>query len=118
QTCALPISLFVFLGWESVLWLCVLGFLQGVINAFDVLSRQALLPALVDNKKDLSNAIALNSSVFNAARMVGPAIGGILLSMYGELLCFFLNFLSYIAVLASLLLMNVKEERSEERRVG
>lgn len=110
------LTLFVFLGWESVLWLCVLGFLQGVINAFDVLSRQALLPALVDNKKDLPNAIALNSSVFNAARMVGPAIGGILLSMYGELLCFFLNFLSYIAVLASLLLMNVKEEAPDASR--
>lgn len=110
------LTLLLFLGWESVGWLCVLGFVQGVINAFDVLSRQALLPSLVDNKKDLPNAIALNSSVFNAARMVGPAIGGILLSMYGELLCFFLNFLSYIAVLASLALMNVKEEAPDPSR--
>lgn len=110
------LTLLLFLGWESVLWLCVLGFVQGVINAFDVLSRQAILPALVDNRKDLPNAIALNSSVFNAARMVGPAIGGILLSMYGELVCFFLNFLSYIAVLASLALMNVKEDAPDPSR--
>jgi predicted MFS family arabinose efflux permease len=103
------LTLLLFFGWESVLWLCVLGFVQGVINAFDVLSRQALLPSLVDNRKDLPNAIALNSSVFNAARMVGPAIGGILLSTYGELVCFFLNFLSFVPVLATLYMMKVIE---------
>src|SRR5690606_22183859 len=66
------LALVVYVGWASVLWLCVLGFIQGVINAFDVVARQALLVSLVDHKKDLPNAIALNSSVFNAARMVGP----------------------------------------------
>ncbi|TJZ61374.1 MFS transporter [Sphingobacterium olei] len=104
------LTLLVFFGKESVVWLSALGFLQGVINAFDVLGRQALLVSLVDGKKDLSNAIALNSSVFNAARMVGPAIGGILLSTYGELVCFFINFLSFIPVITTLLLMRVKEE--------
>lgn len=104
------LTLLVFFGKESVVWLSVLGFLQGVINAFDVLGRQALLVSLVDGKKDLPNAIALNSSVFNAARMVGPAIGGILLSTYGELVCFFINFLSFIPVITTLLLMRVKEE--------
>jgi MFS family permease len=104
------LTLLVFFGKESVVWLSVLGFLQGVINAFDVLGRQALLVSLVDGKKDLPNAIALNSSVFNAARMVGPAIGGILLSTYGELVCFFINFLSFIPVITTLLLMKVKEE--------
>lgn len=110
------LTLLLYLGWESVLWLCVLGFIQGLINAFDVLSRQALLPSLVDNRKDLPNAIALNSSVFNAARMVGPAIGGILLSTYGELVCFFLNFLSFVPVLASLSLMKVKEMAPDPSR--
>lgn len=99
----------VYVNWVSVYWLCVLGFAQGVINAFDVVSRQALLISLVDNKKDLPNAIALNSSVFNAARMVGPAIGGILLSTYGELVCFFINFLSFIPVLFTLSLMRITE---------
>ncbi|MCA5006223.1 MFS transporter [Sphingobacterium bovistauri] len=99
----------VYRGWETVVWLCVLGFVQGVINAFDVLGRQALLSTLVDNRKDLPNAIALNSSVFNAARMVGPAIGGILLSNYGEFVCFLMNFLSFIPVLTTLSLMKIVE---------
>lgn len=104
------LTLVVYLGWESVPWLCFLGFVQGVINAFDVLGRQALLSSLVDNKKDLPNAIALNSSVFNAARMIGPAIGGFLLSSYGEFVCFLMNFLSFIPVLTTLSLMRVVEK--------
>lgn len=106
--------LLVFLGMANVYWLCILGFVQGVINAFDVVGRQALLSFLVGSRKDLPNAIALNSSVFNAARMVGPAIGGFLLSSYGSLLCFVVNFLSFIPVLITLFMMNVKEEISTE----
>lgn len=101
--------LLVYLRLESVLFLSILGFLQGVVNAFDVLGRQSLLVSLVDDRKDLPNAIALNSSIFNAARMVGPAIGGILLSNYGEFACFVVNFLSFIPVIICLMLMNVKE---------
>ncbi|NGF57037.1 MFS transporter [Parapedobacter sp. SGR-10] len=104
------LTLVVFMGWATVWWLCVLGFAQGVINAFDVVSRQALLVSLVDQKKDLPNAIALNSSVFNAARMVGPAIGGVLLSMYGEQACFLVNFLSFVPVLTTLSMMKVVEK--------
>lgn len=104
------LALLVYLGWESVVWLCLLGFVQGIINAFDVLGRQALLSSLIDNRKDLPNAIALNSSVFNAARMVGPAIGGLLLSTYGEFVCFLMNFLSFIPVLTTLSLMKVVEK--------
>ncbi|MHC8948966.1 MFS transporter [Sphingobacterium hungaricum] len=104
------LTLVVYLNYETVIILAILGFIQGVINAYDVVGRQALLVSLVDNKKDLPNAIALNSSVFNAARMVGPAIGGVLLSKYGEATCFFLNFVSYFAVITTLLLMNVKEK--------
>jgi len=111
------LTLVLYMGWISVYWLCVLGFVQGVINAFDVVSRQALLVSLVDHKKDLPNAIALNSSVFNAARMVGPAIGGVLLSTYGELACFALNFLSFIPVLFTLSLMRVTE-KAPERLTG
>lgn len=105
------LTLLVFLGIANVYWLCVLGFVQGVINAFDVLGRQALLSYLVESKKDLPNAIALNSSVFNATRMIGPAIGGFLLSAYGELVCFFINFLSFVPVLITLFLMKVDETK-------
>lgn len=104
------LTLVVYLGLANVYWLCALGFVQGVINAFDVLGRQALLSSLVDSRKDLPNAIALNSSVFNATRMIGPAIGGFLLSAYGELACFFINFLSFIPVLITLFMMNVQEK--------
>ncbi len=103
------LALLVYLKLESVLYLSILGFLQGVINAFDVLGRQSLLVSLVDDRKDLPNAIALNSSIFNAARMVGPAIGGVLLSTYGELACFTLNFISFIPVIFCLALMKVEE---------
>lgn len=106
------LTLVVFLGYANVYWFCVLGFVQGVINAFDVLGRQALLSSLVDSRKDLPNAIALNSSVFNAARMIGPAIGGILLSAYGGLACFFINFLSFGPVLVTLYYMKVDESKS------
>ncbi|PRD57210.1 MFS transporter [Sphingobacterium gobiense] len=107
------LTLVVGLQLQTVLLLSVLGFIQGIINAFDVLSRQSLMISLVDNKRDLPNAIALNSSIFNAARMVGPAIGGILLTRYGELVCFGINFISFLPVIVCLLLMRVKEDRSK-----
>lgn len=106
---AAALTWIVYIGLANVYWLCALGFVQGVINAFDVLGRQALLSYLVGSRKDLPNAIAINSSIFNAARMVGPAIGGVLLSAYGELLCFFVNFLSFIPILITMLLMKVEE---------
>jgi len=107
------LTLVVGMQWETVFLLSFLGFCQGVINAFDVLGRQSLMISLVDNKKDLPNAIALNSSVFNAARMVGPAIGGVLLSMYGEFVCFGINFISFIPVIICLLLMKVVEDQTK-----
>lgn len=97
----------VFLGYYNVWWIGALSFLQGVINTFDVTARQSLMVELVDDKADLPNAIALNSSAFNAARMVGPALGGVLLSVYGEAVCFTVNFVSFIAVIGSLMLMNL-----------
>lgn len=107
------LTLVVYLGMANVYWLCILGFIQGVINAFDVLGRQSLLSYLVGSRKDLPNAIALNSSVFNATRMIGPAVGGFLLSSYGELVCFSVNFVSFVPVLITLFLMNVDESAGE-----
>ncbi len=91
----------------------VLAALLGVVNAFDIPGRQAFLVDMV-GKEDLMNAIALNSSMFNGARIIGPAVAGILVSRIGEGWCFAANAISYIAVIAGLFLMNVHCER----RVG
>jgi MFS family permease len=84
----------------------VLAALMGVVNAFDIPGRQAFLVDMV-GKEDLMNAIALNSSMFNGARIIGPAIAGILVAKIGEGWCFFANAVSYIAVILGLVLMRV-----------
>jgi MFS family permease len=84
----------------------VLAALLGVVNAFDIPGRQAFLVDMV-GKADLMNAIALNSSMFNGARVVGPAVAGVLVARLGEGWCFFANGVSYIAVIVGLLMMNV-----------
>jgi len=84
----------------------VLAALLGVVNAFDVPVRQAFLVQMVE-REDLMNAIALNSSMFNGARIVGPAIAGLLVAAIGEGWCFFANAVSYVAVIAGLLLMSL-----------
>jgi MFS family permease len=84
----------------------VLASLLGVVNAFDIPGRQSFLVEMV-GKDDLMNAIALNSSMFNGARVIGPAIAGILVAKIGEGWCFFANAVSYIAVIIGLLLMKV-----------
>jgi MFS family permease len=89
-------------------WLIyVLAALLGVVNAFDIPGRQSFLVDMV-GKEDLMNAIALNSSMFNGARVIGPAVAGVLVARLGEGWCFFANAVSYIAVIAGLLLMKVQ----------
>jgi MFS family permease len=88
----------------------VLAILLGIVNAFDIPGRQAFMVEMV-GKEDLMNAIALNSSMFNGARIVGPAVAGILVAKIGEGWCFFANAVSYIAVIAGLLLMKVDSPR-------
>ena len=95
--------------WEVVL----LAALMGVVNAFDIPARQAFLVEMV-GREDLMNAIALNSSMFNGARVIGPAIAGILVASIGEGWCFFANSVSYIAVIAGLLLMKIAPRAIEE----
>jgi MFS family permease len=80
----------------------------GTINAFDIAARQAFVVEMVDKREDISNAIALNSSMFNLARLIGPSIAGILIAAVGEGICFLINALSYGTVLASLLLMRLQ----------
>jgi MFS family permease len=90
----------------TVYWIVLLGFLLGVVNAFDAPARQSFVIDMV-GREDLPNAIAMNSAMFNGARIVGPAMAGILLAITGIAGVFFLNGLSFIAVIAGLLLMNV-----------
>ena len=92
----------------------LLAGLLGVVNAFDIPGRQSFLVDMV-GKEDLMNAIALNSSMFNGARVIGPAIAGILVAKIGEGWCFFANAVSYIAVIIGLLMMRVS---SPVRAVG
>src|SRR6202165_4680819 len=84
----------------------VLAALLGVVNAFDIPARQSFLVDMV-GKEDLMNAIALNSSMFNGARIIGPAIAGILVAKIGEGWCFFVNGVSYVAVIVGLLMMRL-----------
>jgi MFS family permease len=103
---ALILALLTLTGRVQVWHIFVLAALLGVVNAFDIPGRQAFLVDMV-GKEDLMNAIALNSSMFNGARVVGPAIAGILVAQIGEGWCFFANGVSYIAVIIGLLMMRV-----------
>src|SRR5579862_2334677 len=86
-------------------WIFFLTFLQGVINTFETPARQSFVIQMIYDRSDLSNAIALNSSIVNAGRLVGPAIAGVVIAWVGEGYCFLIDGLSYIAVLYSLLAM-------------
>ncbi len=94
-------------GVIKVWHIVVLALVQGVVNAFDMPARQSFVFEMVDRREDLSNAIALNSSMVNAARLIGPALAGIVISAVGEAWCFAVDGVSYLAVILSLLLMRV-----------
>jgi MFS family permease len=87
----------------------VLSLIQGVIDAFDLPVRQAMVVEFVERKEHLSNAIALNSSLFNLARLIGPAIAGFVIAGVGAGFCFLIDGLSYLAVIAALLLMRLRK---------
>jgi MFS family permease len=111
-------------------WLCLTGLIQiweivtlsvilGCVNAFDVPSRHSFVIDMVEKKEDLGNAIALNSLMFNGARLIGPSIAGIMLASTGEGVCFLLNAISYIFVIISLLMMklHIKEIKKKETQI-
>jgi MFS family permease len=85
-----------------------LGAVQGIVNGFDIPGRQSFLVQMVDDKKDLSNAIAINSSMANGGRLIGPAIAGLIVAAFGEGWCFLIDGLSYLPVIASLLAMRLQ----------
>jgi MFS family permease len=95
----------------------VLAFLLGVANAFDAPARLSLAPELVD-RKDLTNAIALNATMFNIATIVGPAAAGLVYGAFGPGWCFFLNGLSFVAVIIALLLMKLPKQIEKVRRLA
>src|SRR5580658_9033836 len=87
--------------WEII----VLSILLGIVNAFDVPARQSLVYEMVNDKKDLPNALALNSSMVNLSRLIGPGIAGLVIEKFGDDICFGLNAVSFVAVIISLLMM-------------
>lgn len=95
-------------GIISVWHIIALSVLQGLIDGFDMPSRQAFMVQIVDKPEDWSNAIALNSSIFNAARLVGPSIAGMIIAASNEGVCFLADAVSYAAVVAALLAMKIK----------
>ncbi len=104
---SLLLALLVYIGYYNVWIILGLGVLLGMINAFDVPARQAMVYDMVDDKENLPNALALNSSMVNLARLIGPAVAGFILHKYGDTWCFTLNTASFIAVIASLLRMKL-----------
>jgi len=109
------LALFAFTGWMQVWHLMVLGAVQGVINAFDMPARQSFLGQMIEDRADLPNAIALNSSMVNGARLLGPVFAATLVGLFGEGWCFAIDAISYIAVIASLLMMTVPARPTRAR---
>jgi MFS family permease len=91
----------------TIPWVLALSVVQGLVNAFDMPGRQAFMIQMVEDRRDLSNAIAINSSMVNMARLVGPSLAGMLIAVSSEGWCFLIDGISYLAVIASLLLMRL-----------
>ena len=103
-------------GVIAVWHIAALSVVQGLINAFDMPARQSFVVEMVEDRADLPNAIALNSSMFNAARLLGPSVAGALIALVGEGGCFLIDGLSYLAVIGSLLAMRITPRVREHRQ--
>jgi MFS family permease len=100
-----------------VVWqIIVLSLVLGIVTAFDIPVRQSFMIEMIEEKTDLGNAIALNSSMVNGARLLGPSVAGLLIATVGEGMCFLINGLSYLAVIASLLLMRIVQKNSRAHK--
>jgi MFS family permease len=111
---AMILAILALTGIMQIWHLIVLSIVLGCINAFDVPSRHSFVVEMVEKKEDLGNAIALNSMMFNGARLIGPTVAGIMLATTGEGICFLINAFSYVFVIISLLMM--KSEKKEIRK--
>jgi len=96
----------------SIHWLIIVSVCSGIVNAFDMPGRQAFVVLLVEDKRDLGNAIALNSSMFNAARLVGPSIAGTIIALSNEGWCYLIDGVSYMAVIVALLAMRITHQQT------
>src|SRR4029450_1492727 len=117
---SLALAFLALTGLITITQVLFLSLFQGVINAFDMPARQAFVVEMVERREDLSNAIGVNSLVVNAARVLGPPIAGVIIAAVGEGWCFMLDGVSYLAVIASLLLMTLPRavaERIEEENL-
>jgi MFS family permease len=107
---------FLYLDGRIEIWhIVLLNIFLGCVNAFDVPARQSFVIEMVEKKEDLGNAIALNSSMVNGARLLGPSIAGLLIAFMGEGICFLLNGISYLFVIASLLMMKVAPRKKSTK---
>jgi len=104
---ALTMAALTLAGTVTLPQVTVLIAIQGLVNAFDMPARQAFLVQMVDDRRDLGNAIAINSSMVNGARLIGPALAGMIIAAFGEGWCFLIDGVSYFAVIASLLAMRI-----------
>ncbi|HEY8188380.1 MAG TPA: MFS transporter [Pyrinomonadaceae bacterium] len=104
---SLALAILALTGLIRIWHIIALSVFQGLINAFDMPARQVFVVEMVDRREDLANAIALNSSLVNAGRLLGPAIGGVVIAAVGEGWCFMIDAISYLAVIASLLAMTI-----------
>lgn len=109
---AAALTILVFSGRYEVWQILALSVLLGIINAFDVPARQATVYDMMKNKDDVPGAIALNSSMVHMARLIGPALSGIVLEKWGAAICFAINASSFVAVIASLLMMKLPRHKT------
>jgi len=113
---AFLLAILFFTGHIAVLNIILLAIFLGLINAFDMPARQSFVIEMVENREDLSNAIALNSMMFNSARLIGPTIAGVVIAATNEGTCFVLNGISFLFVIASLLMMKVSPGKAKPAR--
>jgi len=111
---SLALALLALPGIIKVWEILALQVVQGVINAFDTPARQSFIVDMIEDRADLPNAIALNSSMVNGSRLIGPSIGGIVIAAVGEGWCFMIDAISYLAVIASLMAMRVAKKQRPE----
>jgi MFS family permease len=104
---SLALAALTFTGHINIPWILGLSVTQGIINGFDMPGRQSFMVQMVDDRRDLGNAIAINSSMVNIARLIGPSLAGMLIAVTSEAWCFLIDGVSYIAVIASLLAMRI-----------
>jgi len=113
MTQAFILTILTITGNITIWQIIALSIFLGAVNAFDMPTRQSFVVEMVDRRDDLGNAIALNSLMFNSARLLGPAIAGVIVAIAGEGICFFLNGVSYFAIILALLKMKIEPRKTQ-----